>query len=73
MKEKEAVTRKLRKKYKRAIKAQKGEIIDWLVEVAVYNRKYAATLLRKGVKKKSKPNKPKPRTVDHQNTTKKSS
>jgi len=62
LKEKQAVTRKLRKKYKQGSKKQKGEIIDWLVEVAGYNRKYAATLLRNGVNKKTKPNKPKPKS-----------
>ncbi len=60
LKEKRAVTSKLRKKYKQASKTQKGEIIDWLVEVAGYNRKYAATLLRNGQKKK-KSSKPKSR------------
>ncbi|PTD93550.1 transposase [archaeon SCG-AAA382B04] len=60
MKQKQAVTRKLRKKYEQASKTQKGEIIDWLVELAGYNRKYAATLLRNGQKKK-KSSKPKPR------------
>ena len=62
LKEKQAVTSKLKKKYNQASKTQKGEIIDWLVEVAGYNRKYAATLLRNGNKKKAKPNKPSPRT-----------
>ena len=62
LKEKQAVTSKLRKKYKQASKTEKGEIIDWLVEVAGYNRKYAATLLRNGAKKKVKQSKPKPRT-----------
>jgi len=62
LKERQAVTRKLRRKYKQGSKKQKGEIIDWLVEVASYNRKYAATLLRNGAKKKTKPNKPKPRS-----------
>jgi len=61
LKQKQAVTRKLRKKYKQASKAEKGEIIDWLVDLAGYNRKYAATLLRNGQKKK-KSSKPKPRT-----------
>jgi len=62
LKEKQAVTRKLRKKYKQGSKKQKGEIIDWVVEVAGYNRKYAATLLRNGANKKTKPNKPKPKS-----------
>ncbi|MBS3789258.1 transposase family protein [Candidatus Bipolaricaulota bacterium] len=62
MKEKQAVTGKLRKKYGQASKTEKGEIIDWLVEVAGYNRKYAATLLRNGQKKKTKQTKPKPRS-----------
>ena len=62
LKEKQAVTGKLRKKYGQASKTEKGEIIDWLVEVAGYNRKYAATLLRNGQKKKTKQTKPKPRS-----------
>ncbi len=59
LKQKQTVTKKLRKKYKRATKTQIGEIIDWLVEVAGYNRKYAAKLLRNGHKKKTKQTKPK--------------
>ena len=62
LKEKRAVTRKLRRKYEQATKAQKGEIIDWLVEVAGYNRKYAATLLRNGHKERAKRNRSKPRS-----------
>jgi len=61
LKEKRAVTRKLRRKYKQATKSQKGEIIDWLVELASYNRKYAATLLRNGHKERTKRNKSKPK------------
>ena len=49
-------------KEKQAVTIENGDIIDWLVEVAGYNRKYAATLLRNGNKKKAKSNKPSPRT-----------
>jgi len=48
--ERQAVTKELNKKYKSSSKEQKCEILDWLVEVAGYNRNYAARLLRGKVK-----------------------
>ena len=48
--ERKAVTKELKKKYKSSSKRQKGEILDWLVEVSGYNRNYAARLLRGKVK-----------------------
>ena len=48
--ERKAVTKELKKKYKSSSKKQKGEILDWLVEVSGYNRNYAARLLRGKVK-----------------------
>jgi len=48
--ERKAVTKELKKKYKSSSKKGRGEILDWLVEVAGYNRNYAARLLRGKVK-----------------------
>ena len=57
----QAVTNELKKKYNQATKAQKSEIIDWLVKVAGYNRKYAATILRNGASKKTTRSRPTPK------------
>ena len=69
--ERKAVTKELKKKYKSSSKRQKGEILDWLVEVSGYNRNYAARLLRDKVKStyvhKSSKEKPGPKkTYDEQ-------
>jgi len=46
MREKQAVTRQLAVKYKRATKKQKGGILDTLTDLTGYNRCYAARVLR---------------------------
>jgi transposase InsO family protein len=46
MKEKQAVTRQMALEYKRATKAQKGEILDTLIQLTGYTRSYAARVLR---------------------------
>jgi len=46
MKEKQAVTREMVAKYKRATKKQKGKILDTLTGLTGYNRSYAARVLR---------------------------
>jgi hypothetical protein len=46
MKEKQAVTRQMALEYKRATKAQKGNIIDTLIQLTGYSRSYAARSLR---------------------------
>ena len=48
--ERKAVTKELKSQYNKGSKKKKGEILDWLVEVAGYNRNYAARLLRGKVK-----------------------
>jgi hypothetical protein len=46
MKEKQAVTRQMALEYKRATKAQKGDILDTLLQLTGYTRSYAARVLR---------------------------
>jgi hypothetical protein len=46
MKEKQAVTRQMALGYKRATKAQKGDILDTLIQLTGYTRSYAARVLR---------------------------
>jgi len=46
MHEKQAVTKQLALKYKRARKKEKGKILDALIDLAGYNRSYAAPVLR---------------------------
>lgn len=46
MKEKQAVTRQMALEYKRATKAQKGDILDTLIRLTGYTRSYAARVLR---------------------------
>jgi len=46
MREKQAVTREMALEYKRATKKNKGSILDSLVQLAEYNRSYAARVLR---------------------------
>jgi len=46
MKEKQAVTKQLALNYKRARKKEKGKILDTVIELAGYNRSYAARVLR---------------------------
>jgi len=50
MKEKQAVTREMARKYKRATKKQKGKILATLTGLTGYNRSYAARVLRKGAR-----------------------
>jgi len=52
MKEKQAVTKQLALNYKRAGKKEKGKILDTVIELAGYNRSYAARGLRQRVKPK---------------------
>ena len=52
MKEKQAVTKQLALKYKRAGKKEKGAILDGLIELTRYNRNYAARVLRQRVQPK---------------------
>ncbi len=52
MKEKQAVTKQLALKYKRAGKKEKGAILDGLIELTKYNRNYAARALRQRVQPK---------------------
>ena len=71
--ERKAVTKELKKKYKSSSNKQKGEILDWLMEVAGYNRNYAARLLRDKAKagylRKTNKQKPGPkRTYDEAET-----
>jgi hypothetical protein len=46
MKQRQAVTKQMALKYKRATKKQKGAILDTLTELTGYNRSYAARALR---------------------------
>ncbi len=46
MKEKQAVTKQLATTYNRAPKKEKGRILDTLIDLAGYNRSYAARVLR---------------------------
>jgi hypothetical protein len=46
MSQRQAVTKEMALKYKRATKKQKGEILDTLTELTGYNRWYAARVLR---------------------------
>jgi transposase InsO family protein len=46
MSQRQAVTKQMALKYKRATKKQKGEILDTLTELTGYNRSYAARVLR---------------------------
>lgn len=52
MREKQAVTKQLALGYRRASKREKGETLDWLVELTGYNRSYAARVLRQRAKPK---------------------
>ncbi len=52
MRAKQAVTKKLALRYKRARKKEKGEILDNLIELTGYNRSYAARVLRQKAKPK---------------------
>lgn len=47
MKQRQAVTKQMALKYKRATKKQKGVILDTLTELTGYNRSYAARVLRR--------------------------
>ena len=47
MKQRQAVTKQMALKYKRATKKQKGAILDTLTELTGYNRSYAARVLRR--------------------------
>jgi len=56
MKEKKAVTKQLALEYKRAPKKEKGRILDTLIDLAGYNRSYAARVLRQRARlKRAKP------------------
>jgi len=46
MKEKQAVTKQLALKYKKATKKEKGQILDSVIALTGYNRSYAARVLR---------------------------
>lgn len=46
MNEKQAVTKRLELTYKRATKKEKGKILDTVIDLAGYNRSYAARVLR---------------------------
>ena len=46
MKQRQAVTKEMALKYKRATKKQKGAILDTLTELTGYNRSCAARVLR---------------------------
>ena len=46
MKEKQAVTKQLGLKYKKATKKEKGQILDSVIDLTGYNRSYAARVLR---------------------------
>ena len=52
MKEKQAVTKQLALTYKRAGKKEKGKILDTVIELAGYNRSYAARGLRQRARPK---------------------
>jgi len=52
MQEKQAVTKQLALKYKRARKKEKGKILDTVIDLAGYNRSYAARVLRERAKPK---------------------
>ena len=54
MKEKQVVTKKLALEHKQAGKKWKGEILDPVIQVADYNRSYAARTLRKRAKPKGR-------------------
>jgi len=66
MKERQAVTKQLATTYNRAPKKEKGRILDTLIDLAGYNRSYAARVLRqrerlkraKPVKKKTRRHRP---------------
>lgn len=49
---KQAVTKELALKYKRARKKEKGKILDTVIDLAGYNRSYAARVLRERAKPK---------------------
>ena len=46
MKEKQAVTRRITAKFKRATKKQKGRTLDMLAELATCNHSYTALVLQ---------------------------
>ena len=58
MSERKAVTKQLAEKYLHSTRKEKGAILDQLIELAGYNRSYAARILRqragtvKGIKMK---------------------
>ena len=52
MHEKQAVTKQLALRYKRARKKEKGKILDTVIDLAGYNRSYAARVLRERAKPK---------------------
>jgi hypothetical protein len=54
MAERRKITKQLQEKYGRAGKKEKTQIVKWLVEVAGYNRAYAAMVLRGAVRRGSR-------------------
>jgi hypothetical protein len=52
MKERKAVTKQLATTYNRAPKKEKGKILDTLIDLAGYNRSYAARVLRQRARSK---------------------
>lgn len=66
MSEKQAVTRKLSDRYRRAAKSEKGQMLDTLCELTGYNRDHAARLLRAGphARKATKTRRVRPRVYD---------
>lgn len=46
MRQKQAVTQELTKRYKRASKKEKGELLDGVIQLTGYHRSYAARMLR---------------------------
>lgn len=61
MKERQAVTKTLTNRYRKATKKGKGQILDELCELTGYNRSYAARVLRQGPKPKPKRRRGRPR------------
>lgn len=57
MRERQAVTKAMEKRYKKASKLEKGRMLDEFCELTGYRRSYAARVLRQGVKPK-KPRRP---------------